>query len=71
MSTKALTLACEAVNPLVLGSSSGTLPSFDDIPFNQVHPASRIDNPTDFSRLEGKRRLLKLLLHVPVTEETP
>ena len=71
MNTKALTLACEAVNALILGPVVVICPSFNDIPFNQMHPASRIDNPTDLPRLEGKRRLLKLLLHVPVTEETP
>lgn len=36
-----------------------------------MHAASRIDNSTDLSRLESERRLLKLLLHVPVTKEPP
>ena len=75
---KALTLAYEVVNPLFLGSSGGIMGVIrhpvllqDDIPFNQMHPASRLDNPTDLSRLERKSRLLKLLLHVPVPEESP
>ena len=75
---KALTLAYGMVNSLALGSSGGTMGVLrhhmllqDDIPFNQMHPASRIDNPTDLSRLERKSRLLKLLLHVPVPEESP
>lgn len=75
---KALTLAYDMVNPLFLGSNGGTMGVIrhrillqDDIPFNQMHPASRIDNPTDLSGLESKRRLLKLLLHVPVPKESP
>ena len=66
------------VSPLILNSYSGKLdmarkhnPPLDDIPFNQMHSASRVDHSTDLSRLESKRRLLKFLLHVPVPEETP
>lgn len=46
-------------------------PFLDDIPFNQMHPAGRIYNLANLSGLESKGCLLKLLLHVSTSEESP
>ena len=41
----------------------------DGIPLNQMYTRSRHNDMTYFSRLKSKRRIFKLLLHIPTTEE--
>ena len=43
----------------------------ENIPFDQMHAARRVDDPADLAGFQSERRLLELLLHVPVSEETP
>lgn len=40
-------------------------------PLNQMHPRRRLHNPTHLPGLKRKRRVLKLLLHLAASEESP
>ena len=42
-----------------------------NIPLNQMHSRCRVNDTTDLTRLQGKRCVFKLLLHLAVPKETP
>lgn len=57
-----LTPVCGSVSSVIVD------PVLGNVPLNQMQPTSRLNNAAHLTRLERKRSLLKLLLHIAMAK---